>query len=58
MSGADAGRWYWCFRHSTVEAEAGCPAIDRLGPYPSQEAARNWRERVQERNEAWDAEDE
>lgn len=58
MAAADAGRWYWCFKHSDVEGQAGCPAKDRMGPYASPEEAQNWRERVQARNETWDAEDE
>lgn len=52
------GAWYWCHRHERVE-EAGraCRALDRLGPYPSPEAAENWRETASARNEAWDDQD-
>lgn len=52
------GEWYWCLKHGTVEPKGGCPDKDRLGPYPTPEAARHWRDRVSERNEVWDAEDE
>lgn len=56
---ADAtGQWYWCFKHSAVEPPDGCANTDRLGPYASPEEARNWRERVHARNEAWDDEEE
>ncbi len=32
--------------------------MDRMGPYPTEEAAENWRQQVAKRNEAWDDEDE
>jgi len=52
------GRWYWCLRHTRAEdAGSACAADDRLGPYESKEAAEHWRERVEARNEQWDAED-
>ncbi len=50
-------QWYWCLKHNAVEPRGGCRDADRMGPYPTPEAARNWREKVAERNEAWDAED-
>lgn len=54
----DGGGWYWCVRHGRVEEGAeSCPADDRMGPYATEEAARNWRELVEARNEEWDAED-
>jgi hypothetical protein len=48
-------RWYYCLRHQTVEAEPGCPAKDRLGPYPTQEEAARALDKVRERNKEWDA---
>jgi len=30
---------------------------DRLGPYDSRDEAEHWRERVEQRNAAWEAED-
>lgn len=52
------GGWYWCVRHGRVEHGAeSCPADDRMGPYPTEDAARNWRQSVEARNERWDAED-
>jgi hypothetical protein len=52
-------RWYWDLRRERAvrEDERG-PAEDLLGPYPSREAAANWRDRVERRNEAWDEDDE
>lgn len=50
--------YYWCLTHERVEEGASCRAVDRMGPYPSPEAARGWRDRVEERNETWQAEDE
>jgi hypothetical protein len=49
--------WYFCVKHQTVEPEDGCPAKDRLGPYPSKEAAQNALQTVRERNEEWDTAD-
>jgi hypothetical protein len=51
------GEWYYCFSHKKVETREDCNEMDRMGPYPTQEDAENWRERVAARNEAWDAED-
>ena len=48
-------RWYYCLRHRTVEPEPGCPAKDRLGPYPTREEAARALEKVRERNKEWDA---
>ncbi len=48
-------RWYFCVKHQTVEPEDGCPAKDRLGPYPTREEAAHAMEKVQQRNEEWDA---
>jgi hypothetical protein len=57
VSGDEEG-WFWCLRHSRVEHGAeSCPADVRMGPYPSEAAAKNWRESVEARNEKWDAED-
>lgn len=51
--------WFWCLRHSRPEPAAeACRAVDRLGPYRSKDEAEHWRERVEERNAAWEAEDE
>ncbi len=55
---AESGEWYWCMTHDTVEPAGGCREADRLGPYPTREAAANWRQQVAARNEAWDREDE
>jgi hypothetical protein len=50
-------QWWFCLRHMKVEPEAGCPAKDRLGPYPSQEEAARALETARRRNEEWDAAD-
>ncbi|MGD9794370.1 MAG: hypothetical protein AB7V43_12905 [Acidimicrobiia bacterium] len=50
--------WYWCLEHNTVEPDTtGCPLDRRLGPYESAEAARNWKQRRDARNESWDEAD-
>ena len=52
------GNWYWCFAHEEAEPEGEqCAAEDRLGPYRSREEAANWRQRVEERDEAWKEQD-
>ncbi|HVM20751.1 MAG TPA: hypothetical protein VM307_12400 [Egibacteraceae bacterium] len=58
MSDDDAPRYYWCLRHRRVESEQLCSADRRMGPYPSREAAEQYAETAQRRNEAWEAEDE
>jgi hypothetical protein len=51
-------RWWFCLKHHTVEDDNGlCPGKDRLGPYPTREAAARALETVQRRNEEWDAQD-
>jgi hypothetical protein len=47
-------RFYYCLKHSAVEAEKGCKASDRLGPYPTRAEAEHALEKVRQRNEAWD----
>ena len=52
------GPFWWCRKHERVEGESStCPPEDRLGPYESEVAAQNWKDRVEARNEEWDAED-
>jgi hypothetical protein len=52
------GEYYYCLAHSKVEGPGECPAAERLGPYPTKEAALAWRETAAQRSERWDAEDE
>jgi hypothetical protein len=55
---ADDKNWWFCLNHNTVEDDDGsCAGKDRLGPYPTREAAQNALETVQERNADWDAQD-
>lgn len=51
--------WFWCMHHAKAEQgpSAGCAPDQRLGPYPSKDAAEHWKESVDARNESWDAED-
>jgi hypothetical protein len=47
--------YYFCLKHHRVERpNQGCPAKDRLGPYPSEAEASRALEKVQERNREWD----
>jgi hypothetical protein len=50
--------WYFCLDHMRVEGEDGCANKKRLGPYPTQEEAAAALEKVAERNETWDEQDE
>lgn len=55
---AESDTWYWCLRHQRVESGTGnCPPEDRMGPYESEDAARNWKDRVDSRNEKWEKDD-
>jgi hypothetical protein len=50
--------WYFCVKHQTVEGEDGvCPGKDRLGPYPTKEAAEHALDKIDERNKEWDQAD-
>ncbi len=53
----DDNSWWFCLKHHTVEHGPGCPGKDRLGPYPTREAAENWQETVKRRNEEYDDDD-
>ena len=50
-------RWWFCLKHRAVEPDAGCAGKDRLGPYPTREAAAKALETARRRNEEWDAQD-
>jgi hypothetical protein len=51
-------QWYWCLeRGVAVTEDDPCPPDRRLGPYPTRAAAENWKQTVEARNEAWDADD-
>lgn len=56
MSDRD-GEWFWCLRHQRAERRGACRAADRLGPYPSPEAAADWQEVHGRREERWEEED-
>ncbi len=51
------GQWYYCFKHKKVETLDECHQRDRMGPYPTREEAEHWQDRVAERNEVADEED-
>lgn len=48
-------KYWFCVKHHAVEGAEGCPAIDRLGPYDTQEEASQALEKAAQRNEAWDS---
>jgi hypothetical protein len=50
--------YYWCLRHQQVESgDDMCAGRYRLGPFDTPSEAERALERVRERNEAWEAED-
>lgn len=50
-------QWYWCLTHKTVERGAACRATDRMGPYPSRQAALDWQSSHESRADTWEQED-
>lgn len=51
------GEYYWCLTHQKVEGPHEDKAADRMGPYPTPEAAKAWRETVETRNEEWEGDE-
>ncbi|WP_081438667.1 hypothetical protein [Pseudofrankia asymbiotica] len=49
--------WWWCMEHQRPENPPDVPGHRRLGPYASAADATAWRERLDQRNEEWDARD-
>ena len=45
--------WYDLKQGRAVRDDERGPAKDVLGPYPSQQAAENWREAHEDREETW-----
>jgi hypothetical protein len=51
-------RWWYSLTRNTVEDDNGpTRGKDRLGPYATREEASRALEKVQERNQEWDAQD-
>lgn len=47
--------WWYCLQHSRVEAaDESCADSQRLGPYPTPEAAANALAIAEARNDEWD----
>jgi hypothetical protein len=58
MDSEQGKRWWYSLKSHAVEDDDGpTPGKDRLGPFPTREAAARALERVQERNSEWDAKD-
>lgn len=58
MAQTEPDRWYWCLDHNRPEREGECRAERRMGPYPSEQEARDWQAKNEARNRGWDDEDE
>lgn len=51
--------WYWDLQQQrAVPAEERGNADHMLGPYPTRGEAENWKSRVEQRNDAWEQDDE
>ena len=51
-------RYYWCTDHQRVEpADQVCGMDQRIGPFDTPEQAAHWQDRVEQRNDEWDAAD-
>ena len=51
--------WYWDLRREkAVPADERGPGDQTMGPYPTREAAENWKATLEERNEEWARDDE
>jgi hypothetical protein len=56
---SNRNEWYWdLVKNQPVRADERGPGDQVLGPYPSESAARQWRDTVEQRNQAWEADDE
>lgn len=52
-------KWYWCLTHERAELAGERDDVENaLGPYPSPEAAADWRRLNEERALKWKLEDE
>lgn len=50
--------WYWNITRNRAERkEDAGPGAERLGPYPTEEAAKNWKATAEAREAAWKAQD-
>ncbi len=50
-------QYFYCLKHGTVEPEGVCKARDRLGPFPTADAATHALETIHEREAQKAAED-
>lgn len=50
-------QWWFCLRHMAVEGERGCAHADRMGPYETEEAAKDALKTAREKSEAFDRAD-
>ena len=50
-------QWWFCLIHLAVESGPGCPDESRLGPFDTQEQAQTVLDRMKQRNEDFDQEE-
>lgn len=52
-----SGKFWFCLDHHRIETSEEIHGSNKLGPYPTEDAAAHALETVAERNKAYDAED-
>lgn len=52
-----SGEYWYCMEHRRVEKYEDTDSTNRIGPFPSEEAAAHALETIHEREKAYDAED-
>jgi hypothetical protein len=56
-SSEPAGKFWFCLEHHRVETSEEIHGSNKLGPWPTEDAAAHALDTVAERNKAYDAED-
>lgn len=55
----DSDQFYWCSNHERVEqGDDRCAERHLLGPYESADAARDWKQQRDAREDRWEEQDE
>ena len=55
---SESTEWYWDLQRGiAVPADERGNADHMLGPYPTKGEAENWKQTVEDRNDAWEADD-
>ena len=58
MADDKPAEFYWCLTHKRVESTPRCGSALLMGPYETEEQARQYAETAAARDDAWQKEDE